>query len=403
MSGSLTGRKQWKGQQLDYDLFIGNASNHYCTYCLSDTQAQALNSLIEIYQYKTRWFSLLGEPIDQSLTTLWYEELSGVLMAGCCGDENVPVRYKFEGLKLYRSTDGGITYNEAPEYDYRNTSLVWSKPSELGIESTKCQAADSVVAVIRDQIVQQIADDMTAAQILGVIAAVILFFATAGTSSFISASVTAVVAAILGAGVSAWQASFTTEVWDNFRCLVFCNMIDDESIDQAGLDAVYAGLDNPEKFTGIVVPTLKGYISAAGLVGIQNMLYGLSGDPDANCDTCECGDYVRLFVSTGGGTETGWDGEWLYASPVHDGDHYTLFVQRSNPAGAFNQDFCADIEIELLTGTISVSDSAMRLCHTGSLVPIGLNPFPGTCVCQIAIRNFEDVPFTVRLRGTSCS
>jgi len=285
MSGSLTDRKKWKGQQLDYDNYIVDFSTHYCNYCLSDTQAQALNSLIEIYQYKTRWFSLEGTTIDQNLTTDWFEQLSGVLMSGCCCDDQIPVQIKYVGTVMYRSTDGGVTFAPAPEYDYRNTSIRYPKPSEVGLTNDQCQNADSIVVTFKDEINAQVTEDMGAAAILAVIAAVLLALLSEGTTLAISGQIVGVVSAILGAGVTAWQAAFTPTVWNTLRCLIFQNMTDGESIDQAGIDAVYAALDT--ELTGIVVPTLKGYIAAAGLVGLNNMIASNKGDPDADCSDCD--------------------------------------------------------------------------------------------------------------------
>lgn len=241
--------------------------------------------LVGLIHQQTQWFNWMRDPEKKGkeVAQVWkklFNEIDWSDMSCCC-PETPPVQYKYIGTVLYRSTDGGTTFEPAPEYDYRNTSTQWPKPSEIGVPSTKCQAADSVVQTFRDQINQQITEDMGATAILGVIAAVLLLFLSAGTSAAISAQVVAVVAAILGAGVTTWQAAFTTEVWDQFRCLIYNNMSDDESIDQTGLDDLYSQLDTT--FTGIVVPTLKGYIAAAGLVGINNMMASNSGDPDATC------------------------------------------------------------------------------------------------------------------------
>lgn len=315
----------------------------------------------------------------------------------CCCDEKPPVQYRFQGLDLYRSTDGGVTFVLAPEYDYRHTSIVFSKPSELGIESTKCQAADSVVAVFRDQMVNTIEDDMGAAAILGVIAAVILFFATAGSSSFVSASVTGVVAAILTAGVSAWQAAFSEDVWDDLRYLIYCNMVDDESIDQAGLDAVYAGID--EKFTGIVVPTLKGYIAAAGLVAINNMMYSLSGDPDADCSEADCPltcpeKWMVRFDDPSLGTIDEVGEDYIICStttPQPNGVYYiSIWTGEAN-----YQDCCYVNSIEVLTGSASV----------GIGVPCDDNGVPRNMLlpaCMWWIEPQSGAPFSVKINLGEC-
>jgi hypothetical protein len=215
-----------------------------------------------------------------------------------------------------RSTDGGITWIDSPDYDYRNISLIWQDPEELGVVYTKCQAADSVVSVIYDKIVQAWEEDMAVSGILAVVSAVALAFLTAGTSLAITAVAAGVGAAVIGAGVATAQAAFTEEVLDQLRCFIFNRMDSDSSIDQAGVDGLYTDMDS---FIGVVAPTLKGMIASFGSVGLTNMMRELSGDPDANCDECDdiwCYSF-DFTVSDGGFTANdgvyvpgvGWQGE----------------------------------------------------------------------------------------------
>lgn len=347
------------------------------------------------------WFNWQrnDEKTGKILAQYWREIYNNIDWSdmSCCCPEPIPPQYRFEGLDLYRSTDGGVTFVLAPEYDYRNTSIVFSKPSELGITSTKCQAADSVTAVFRDQMVNTINDDMSAATILGVIAAVILFFATAGTSSFISASVVGIVAAILTSGVTVWQAEFSEEVWHDFTCLIYCNMVDDESIDQAGLDAVYAGIE--DKFDGIVVPTLRGYIAAAGLVGINNMMYGLSGDPDADCTDCDCPltcpeKWMVRFDDPSLGTIDEVGEDYIICStttPQPNGVYYiSIWTGEAN-----YQDCCYVNSIEILTGSASV----------GVGVPCDDNGLPRGMLlpaCMWWIEPQSTIPFSVKINLGEC-
>jgi hypothetical protein len=216
-----------------------------------------------------------------------YNSIDWSTMSCCCEDQ-IPARFRYSDAGVYqRSTDGGITWIDAHNYDYRNTSTIWPPPELTGIDVTKCAAADAVVAVFRDKIVQQVNEDMGAAAILGVIAAALLIFLSEGTATGIAAQVTALVAAILGAGIAAWQAAFTSTVWDDFRCIVYCAMSTGDSIDADGLQEVLNGINT--KFIGIVQPTLYGYVNAAGVVGLTNMMRSNEGDPDANCDDCDCG------------------------------------------------------------------------------------------------------------------
>lgn len=216
-----------------------------------------------------------------------YTEIDWSDMSCCCPD-TPPVVYRWQDGVYQKSTDGGATWTDAPDYDYRNISTQWSNPNDMGFDVSKCAAADAIVKTFRDDINQTVTEDMGAAAILGVIAAVLLIFLSAGTSYAISAQVVAVVAAILSTGVTAWQAAFTVEVWDDFRCILYQNMQDDLSFTDADIEAIKSAMTGA--FIGIVNPTLQGYIQAAGKVGLTNMARSNAGDPDANCSSCaECG------------------------------------------------------------------------------------------------------------------
>lgn len=320
------------------------------------------------------------EKTGKILAQYWREIFNNIDWSdmSCCCPETPPVQYKYIGTVLYRSTDGGVTFEPAPDYDYRNTSTQWPKPSEIGVPSTKCQAADSVVQTFRDQITQQITEDMGASAILGVIAAALLLFLSAGTTAAISAQVVAVVAAILGAGVTAWQAAFTTEVWDNFRCLIYNNMDSDESITQEGLDTLYEQLDT--NFTGIVVPTLKGYIAAAGLVGINNMMASNSGDPDAICCT-ECSPEIWSITVLDGvpvGSIIGSGQNYITLQSVAHPSFGGLTGEVSiNTTGS--SDCCQIIDIEFITGETYADMIKFHVeCGNPVYPASGLSPWDGS-------------------------
>lgn len=334
------------------------------------------------------------EQSGRQLAQVWrklYNDIDWSNMSCCC-PEPVPVRYRYDGTTLERSTDGGVTWEDAPDYDYRQTSIIWPKPSELGIPSSKCQAADSVVATFRDEINEQITEDMAAAAILGAVAAALLFFLSDGTTAAITPQIMAVVSAILAAGVSAWQAAFTTSVWDNFRCLIFDNMNSENSIDQAGIDAVYSGLDDPAKFTGIVVPTLKGYVGTAGYVGINNMMAQNNGDPDADC--CEEGCADNWSIVTGnliGQTETYIDVQTV----IVVGLGYVADI--TTPA---DNVCCNLIGIELIDGIAEVDTFFWFECGT-SETSSSIAPPNGHCIWRSSL--VADAVATYRFTFSSCA
>lgn len=383
-------RRHWKAETFLYDYYLPDESKE-CLYCLTEKQAELLRGIVIPLAWRTRWWTNESEPINRDTIESFRDDLIRRLMMSCCND----AIYKYIGTVLYKSTDGGETYEPAPpEDDYRTSSTYWPKPIELGIDQTKCQAADSVVETFKSQMVESINDDMSIAAIIGAIAAVLIFFLTAGTSVVISAQIAALCAAIFVAGVSAWKALFTSDVWNDFRCLIFNNMDSDNSIDQTGLDAVFSGID--DHFTGIVAATLKGYISAAGLVGINNMMASNIGDSESDCDgctdSCDLDNWaVKIFDGNPIGIELSRTSNSITVqATVHpDFGQYVAQVQSNGDS------VCCTLEsIEFVTGT---GDGAFRnVCDeprwpATALSGIGGYPTDGN---TFHIRNVTD-PFTV--------
>jgi len=306
---------QGKVIQQDYDWITSLEGE--CTYCLTDAQVQMILATVDYLGWTTRWYSETGT-IDKQVILDLKGGLVEALMNGCC--EEFPAQYRFTEDGMYqRSTDGGVTWEDAPEWDYRNISTVWPDPNDLGIVTTKCAAADSVVETFKTQINEQIANDDTYTAIAAVIVAVILLFVSAGTAALLSVQLFALAVAIFRFGVAAWKAAFTSTIWDDFRCMVFNAMDTDSSISSSGFVTLMANIES--QFSDIVATTLKGYVGAAGSVGLTNMMRSSVGDPDANCDGCnsEClidNWHVWNLAGTNVGTEIARGANWITVESV---------------------------------------------------------------------------------------
>jgi len=310
------------------------------------TWKSVVAGLLYELQYWFNWQRDEGES-GKECAAVWkeiYKSIDWSTMSCCC-DEPIPVQYRYnENGELERSTDGGLTWELAPEYDYRNNSTRWPDPNDLGIPTTKCAAADGVVATFRDQINAQVDTDAAIAGILAVIVAALLLFVSAGTTALLSVQIAALAVAIFRAGVSTWQAAFDSDVWEKFRCIVYNAMDSDSSVNAAGIEQIKSNIAS--KFSGIVVPTLQGYVNAGGSVGLTNMMRSGAGDRDANCDYCAFYCYEWDFTASDGGwyTQESWPGGgsagaiyggsgWQQAYPGGSaGDDTTLFIQKDFPS-----------------------------------------------------------------------
>jgi hypothetical protein len=251
-----------------------------------------IHTFVGLLAQPTYWFNWdrdearSGKILAQYWTKL-FDQIDWSTMSCCCDQPPAIFRYTDDGVYQI-SFDSGATWTDAPGYDYRNTSTIFPPPSSIGITNTKCQAADGVVATIKVELVQALDETFAAAQILALIAAILLAILSAGSLAAFTPLITAIGAAILDVGVSATQAAFTDDVWNRFRCNIYLHMDSDTSINAAGVAAVLAQLLVDE--TGIVQTVLYGMVNAAGVVGITNMIRSNRGDPDANCDDCDCMD-----------------------------------------------------------------------------------------------------------------
>lgn len=246
----------------------------------------------------TYWFNWDRDPDHKGreLAAYWttlFDEIDWSTMSCCC--DQPPAIYRYSSTGVYqRSTDGGVTWVDAPEYDYRNISTVFPPPSALGIDNTKCQAADGAVVILNEDVLQGLDNGAAVQAILEFIAAVLIFYLSAGTLATIAIGLFSMAAAIFGFGVASTKAAFTSTVLDQLRCSIFNAMDSNDSISAAGITALL--IDINLNYTGIVKTSLYSLISAAGAVGITNMLRSNRGDPAADCSGCSCGsDHYEVF------------------------------------------------------------------------------------------------------------
>ncbi len=261
------------------------------TYCLCipmPNDPTWRQTIVGLLAQPTYWFNWDRDEArsGKELAAYWtklFDEIDWSIMSCCCDQPPAIFRYG-PGAIYQRSTDGGVTWVDAPSYDYRNTSITYPDPADLGIDTSKCQGADSVKVVIDEQIIQQLNEDFAAGQILALIAAVLAVFLSAGSLGAFAPLIAAIGAAIVDVGVSATQAAFTSDVWNRFRCNVYCHMSSDSAIDAAGFAAILAQIASDE--SGIVEIVLWNTVNAAGVVGLTNMIRSNVGDPDADCSEC---------------------------------------------------------------------------------------------------------------------
>jgi hypothetical protein len=269
----------------------------------------------------------------------------------CCCPEPTPFIIRITAEGVYQtSTDGGTTWEDAPAQDPRKSQPYYPPFLPDGTIDDKCTYADSVVQLMKTQLVDLLETDMTYAQVLAIIATIFttLMGALAPTviGSIIVGIIGAVIVGIIQVGIPAFQAAMTSDVYNRFKCNLFAHMQSDGSFTQSDIDAIYAQVGTDE--TGLAMLFLQGFVAAAGTVGLTNAARLGAGAPDADCLSCECDDTCADFFSVYFGSEISSTGCNIQASSALDGSHATIGLDAA-PNG------CRFTGFAVLTGTVSLS------------------------------------------------
>jgi hypothetical protein len=208
----------------------------------------------------------------------------GVFEMTCgCDDASRIYRIGSDGIYEY-SDDGGETWTDAPELDPRNTTTQ-APPLTPDGDVSKCAGAENVVAAMQNQVAEYI-DGLGLSSSIAAIGAVIVGFAAVFVSGGTLAPVVAALAvALITAGVSAVTAAFTSDVWSDFKCAVFCNIADDGTITPAAFEQIKA--DMAGDIVGVAYDILSKNMDVFGAGGMTNQARTGSGS-GASCGDCEC-------------------------------------------------------------------------------------------------------------------
>lgn len=393
---SVNARRNWKAEVFPYDYYTVEPGKE-CQYCLTEKQAELLRGLLTPVGWITRWWSESEETVKQDTVSQFRDDLIRRLMMSCCGgDFEIIYRWTEDGV-LQSSEDGGETWTDDPQNDPRNSSTVFPPtPGEPTLDK-KCIAALGMVALIREGIGDNLTDDMGRYTLAQLVTDWVKNYLQ--TSNPFEALLQIVANQIFTLGVSLLSAALTDEVYRKLGCILYDNMSEDLSFTEDQWEQVRS--DILDQISGIAGIFLEHIIFLLGVVGLTNLARS-QAENEGTADDCDCTVYKRVYVSPGGGTEVSWDGVWLTFEGVNVGSFYTSFIQTTPDTDTLDVNNCGRYEVEVISGSASVSDSSYRPCGGGSFVPIGLTPLDDICTSQLSIRNLENVPFQLRARAIDC-
>jgi len=247
----------------------------------------------------TYWYNYerTGDDSGARCAAVW-KEIYGSIdwsdMSCCCGSITIIFRWTVEGV-LQQSSDGGETWEDAPESDPRNNSPVYP-PMPEETSNLVCYAADGAVVLIRQGIGDQITEDMTRytlGQLITDWVSTIL-----QTSNPFQALIQIVTNQILALVLSALVPALTDGVYDKLRCILATYMQTDASFTDADWEDVREQI--LAQIAGIAGVFLEHLVFLLGKTGLTNLARSQAGDPDAVC-CVEC-DPMNWDVFSGGET-----------------------------------------------------------------------------------------------------
>lgn len=228
---------------------------------------------------------------------------------GCCDD---PIyRYNADGVREV-SRDGGETWT-TDTGDPRVSGTILPPPLWLDPEGgNECEGAASARASIETALNQifNTGVDVGLPALIGLVQAILCaFLGPAGCA--ISSIVTSIALALIEVGAEILEDAMTDDVYDDFQCILFCNIAGDATFSEAAWQQVKS--DIVDQFSGDPRFVLWNVVNAIGAVGLTNAArMAIAGTGD--CDDCDCTEGCTPFLLVGENLTDIGDGYWTAES-----------------------------------------------------------------------------------------
>lgn len=313
----------------------------------------------------------------------------------CCCQNQAPAQFRWtiEG-ELEISIDSGVTWTPAPEFDPRNNSPQFPPVPGDPSPDKKCIAATGAATLLKEQVGDNITDDMTHYTLGQLIADWV--HTMVETSNPFTALITVIANQIFALVLSALSAALTDDVYTLFKCILDCRMADDISFDNSAWEGVRS--DITDQISGIAGVFLEHIVFLLGVVGLTNLVRS-SGAASGDCSDCACPgecdfnlwDYYDVDAGT---TITKSAGSWTITSDDRGGGEFYVIILSDN------DDTCCN----LVLGPTTLWDEAFYIpCGTaragivsgvGRLTLTGTPSDPANALMLINHSNTFDVPVT---------
>jgi hypothetical protein len=296
-------------------------------------------------------------------------------MNGCC-DDNLPIQYRYtEDGTLQRSMNGGVDWIDCPEYDPRVYSPTF--PPLAGADGTdkKCAAATGAALLIKQQVGDQLTDDMSRYTLSQLITDWVKTMIQ--SSNPFEALLTVITNKIFALVIATLRPALTDPVYAQLKCIFYCRMATDASFDTASWALVRS--DITDQIGGIAGLFLEHLVYLLGEKGITNLVRAGAAST-GDCSDCDCGLCPTAYWPAGAGTITQiGDCTWRLASEPESG-HQAVYVWFDNSTGTYDPTKCAQV-ISWAIHSGSGVDQNWNECTTGTFH--GHSDPAGHCCSQL--------------------
>jgi len=316
----------------------------------------------------------------------------------CCGDQP-PIQFIWleDGTLVIVDPDTG-EQTPAPQYDPRNNSAHF--PPIIGDDGDdkKCAAATSMVTLIKEQVGDQLTDDMSRYTLLQLITDWVNTMLQ--TSNIFEALLTIVANQIFALIIATLRPALTEEVYDTLQCIFYCDMSNDASFDEAQVEQVRS--DITSQIGGIAGVFFEHLIFLLGVVGVTNLARSNAAS-EGDCSSCGCNGGCfgtwGFYDGDAGTTISKSDSSWEISSAIRgDGKYYVIIVS----TGA--DDCCQFTSITPANETFPINVSSWCGNSPGTIVSGGQGDAGGGNMANFAWTALllrRDTPFTVTVTSAT--
>lgn len=254
----------------------------------------------------------------------------------CCCDETTLYQYDSDG-NLEQSTDGGVTWEEAPLKDIRTYPETTFPPmaGEDG-DDKKCIAATGARNLLKEQIGDQLTDDMsryTLTQLINDWTNTLI-----GSSNPFLALMTVIANQIFSLVIAVIRPALTDGVYDTFQCILYCRMADNASF--SGLDWENVRSDILAQISGVAGVFLEHLVYLLGNGGLTNLVRA-GGAAEGDCSDCDCDPCLNECETEWtfyGVHDVEFDGCNTYTMKADGGGAHVAFSSGSSAVGCYCTD-----------------------------------------------------------------